>query len=173
MPQQGSRPLLMPQQGSRPLLFKSSATEQPAGLSPMLSVTSSPSLQHATQAQLLFSPQSQKTLSLALCSPSQVGFRTGKIVVVSSHSKEIAEEIHQGQYLDLLTDMAYSAAQGRVAMAGGNCVRVMDVSGTDYQEIKGDAIDLDTSMTVEQVRGAGACRRRGTMEGADGKGRWG
>lgn len=96
-----------------------------------------------------------------------MGFRTGKIVVVSSHSKEIAEEIHQGQYLDLLTDMAYSAAQGRVAMAGGNCVRVMDVSGTDYQEIKGDAIDLDTSMTVEQVRGAGN-RGRGGGGGEEG-----
>ena len=97
-----------------------------------------------------------------------MGFRTGKIVVVSSHSKEIAEEIHQGQYLDLLTDMAYSAAQGRVAMAGGNCVRVMDVSGTDYQEIKGDAIDLDTSMKVEQVRGA-------ESRGGEGKGgrKWG
>ena len=42
---------------------------------------------------------------LTLCHPSL------QIVVVSSHSREIAEEVHQATYLDALTDMAYSAAQ--------------------------------------------------------------
>jgi hypothetical protein len=42
---------------------------------------------------------------------------------VSSHSREIAEEVHQAQYLEVLTDMAYSQAQGRIAVAGSNrCV---------------------------------------------------
>eukprot|EP00955_Chlamydomonas_euryale_P088916 364424-Chlamydomonas_euryale.AAC.5 len=40
-----------------------------------------------------------------------VGFRTGKVVVVSSHSREIAEEVHQATLLDVLTDAAYSQAQ--------------------------------------------------------------
>lgn len=80
-----------------------------------------------------------------------VGFRSGKVVVVSTHSREIAEEVHQAQYLEVLTDMAYSAAQGRIALAGSNSVRIMDVSGTDYSEIKGDAIDLEPNMHVEQV----------------------
>ncbi|GAX77949.1 hypothetical protein CEUSTIGMA_g5391.t1 [Chlamydomonas eustigma] len=80
-----------------------------------------------------------------------VGFRTGKVVVVSSHSREIAEEIHQAMYLDALSDMAYSPAQGRIALGGSHCVRIMDVSGTDYHEVKADAIDLDPSLQVTKV----------------------
>lgn len=34
-----------------------------------------------------------------------------QVVVVSSHSREIAEEVHQAAYLDTLSDMSYSAAQ--------------------------------------------------------------
>ncbi|KAG1674427.1 hypothetical protein FOA52_012954 [Chlamydomonas sp. UWO 241] len=80
-----------------------------------------------------------------------VGFRTGKVVVVSSHSREIAEEVHQAQYLEVLTDMAYSQAQGRIAVAGSNSVRIMDVSGSEYSEVKSDALDLDPGVQVEQV----------------------
>lgn len=80
-----------------------------------------------------------------------VGFRSGKVVVVSSHSKEIAEEVHQGSYLEVLTDISYSQAQGRIVLAGSNSVRILDVSGSDYAEVKGDALDLEPHMQVEQV----------------------
>jgi len=80
-----------------------------------------------------------------------VGFRTGKVVVVSSHSREIAEEVHQATLLDVLTDAAYSQAQGRIAVAGSNSVRIMDVTGSEYSEVKSDAIDLDPGLQIEQV----------------------
>ncbi|MEW5304579.1 MAG: hypothetical protein WDW36_007181 [Sanguina aurantia] len=80
-----------------------------------------------------------------------VGFRNGYIVVVSSHSREISEEVHSGRYLDLLTDVAYSPALGRIALAGSSSIRVVDASGTDYTEVKSNAIDLDPHQLVEKV----------------------
>ena len=40
-----------------------------------------------------------------------IAFFPIQVVVVSSHSREIAEEVHQATYLDTLADMSYSAAQ--------------------------------------------------------------
>jgi WD repeat-containing protein 19 len=42
-------------------------------------------------------------------------------------------------------------AQGRIALAGSNSIRIMDVSGTEYGEVKSDAIDLDPSLQIEKV----------------------
>lgn len=53
--------------------------------------------------------------------------------------------------MDTLTDVSFSAALGRVAMGGANCVRVLDASGSDYGEIKSDAVDLDPNQAVEKV----------------------
>mmetsp|Transcript_36982 Transcript_36982/g.82211 ORF Transcript_36982/g.82211 Transcript_36982/m.82211 type:complete len:1366 (+) Transcript_36982:300-4397(+) len=80
-----------------------------------------------------------------------VAFRSGQVVVVSSHAREIAEEIHSGKYLDVLADVSYSPSLGRVALVGSSCVRVMNASGTDFSEIKADAIDLDANITLDRV----------------------
>ncbi|KXZ49298.1 hypothetical protein GPECTOR_22g892 [Gonium pectorale] len=80
-----------------------------------------------------------------------LGFKNGFVVVVSSHSREISEEVHSGKYLDTLADVCHSAALGRIAVAGANCVRVLDTSGQDYNEIKSDAVDLDANQSVEKV----------------------
>lgn len=79
-----------------------------------------------------------------------LGFKNGYVVVVSSHSREISEEVHSGKYLDTLSDVAHCPALGRIAMGGANCVRVLD-SGNDYNEIKSDAVDLDANQAVEKV----------------------
>ncbi|GLC35581.1 hypothetical protein PLESTB_000191100 [Pleodorina starrii] len=80
-----------------------------------------------------------------------LGFKNGYVVVVSSHSREISEEVHSGKYLDTLADVCHSPALGRVAVAGANCVRILDSSGQDYNEIKSDAVDLDANQSVEKV----------------------
>ncbi|PNW73788.1 hypothetical protein CHLRE_13g572700v5 [Chlamydomonas reinhardtii] len=79
-----------------------------------------------------------------------LGYKNGYVAVVSSHSREISEEVHSGKYLDTLTDVTYCASLGRVAMAGANCVRVLDANA-DYNEIKGDAVDLDANQAIEKV----------------------
>ena len=58
---------------------------------------------------------------------------------------------HAGKFLDVLTDLAYSPALGRIAMGGSSCVRILDTSGNEYAEIKSDAIDLGPSETIEKV----------------------
>eukprot|EP00798_Chlamydomonas_sp_ICE-L_P012670 gene12669-15902_t len=80
-----------------------------------------------------------------------VGFKFGQIVVVSSHSREIGEEVHGGKYLDSLTDMAYCPALGRIAMGGNSSIRILDASGHEYMEVKSDAIDLSPNERVDKV----------------------
>ena len=47
----------------------------------------------------------------------------------------------------------HTPLQGRIALAGSNSIRIMDVSGTEYGEVKSDAIDLDPSLQIEKVEG--------------------
>lgn len=80
-----------------------------------------------------------------------VGFRSGNVVVVSTHSREISEEVHSGKYLDVLTDFAVCPALARIALAGANQVKLLDAAGTEYAEIRGDAIELDGNCVVDKV----------------------
>jgi hypothetical protein len=57
----------------------------------------------------------------------------------------------RSRYLDTLSDVCHSPALGRIAIAGANCVRILDSSGQDYNEIKSDAVDLDANQSVEKV----------------------
>lgn len=79
-----------------------------------------------------------------------IGFRQGQVVVVSSMSKELSAEVHSNKLLDVLSDMAYSPSLGRVAVGGGDMVRVLDV-GSAYGEIKSDAIELRSHQNVEKL----------------------
>lgn len=71
--------------------------------------------------------------------------------------------------------MTYCASLGRVAMAGANCVRVLDANA-DYNEIKGDAVDLDANQAIEKVGWTkdgqvSKLRRTRRRKGERGKGR--
>lgn len=54
--------------------------------------------------------------------------------------------MHSGKYLDVLSDVSYCASLGRLALGGASSVRVVDASGTDYGEVKGDSVELDPSV---------------------------
>ncbi len=41
--------------------------------------------------------------------------RSGQVVVVSSHTKEIAEEVFSAKVLDVLSDVAYRCGQAKVS----------------------------------------------------------
>jgi WD repeat-containing protein 19 len=47
------------------------------------------------------------------------------------------------QVLDVLSDAAYAPSLARIALAGSNSVRIMDASGSEFNEIKSDAVELD------------------------------
>eukprot|EP00879_Flechtneria_rotunda_P026426 GHRR01028175.1.p1 GENE.GHRR01028175.1~~GHRR01028175.1.p1 ORF type:complete len:731 (+),score=226.61 GHRR01028175.1:88-2280(+) len=79
-----------------------------------------------------------------------VGFRSGQVVVVSSLSKEVGEEVHTHKPLDLLTDMAYCQGLQRVAIGGGSRVKLVDV-GAEYGEVAGDGIELPPGHSVEKL----------------------
>lgn len=74
------------------------------------------------------------------------------MVVVSSHSREMAEEVYSSKPLDSLSDVSVSAALARVVLGGGYSIRLLDVSGSDFDEIKSDAIDLEGGMVRGWVR---------------------
>jgi hypothetical protein len=55
-----------------------------------------------------------------------------------------------GKYLDLLTDISFCPALNRVALGGGTSVKVVDC-GAEYNELKGDAVELDVGQSVEKL----------------------
>lgn len=58
-----------------------------------------------------------------------LGFRNGYLVIVSSHSREISEEVHSGKYLDILSDVAHCPANNKIALGGANSVRIVEAGG--------------------------------------------
>ncbi|GFH09592.1 WD_REPEATS_REGION domain-containing protein, partial [Haematococcus lacustris] len=80
-----------------------------------------------------------------------VAFKSGQVVVVSSLNSEISEEVFSSKVLDVLSDVAYAPSLGRIAVAGACNVRILDASGTEFTEVKADAIDLEPNQAVERV----------------------
>lgn len=80
-----------------------------------------------------------------------LGFGNGNVVIVSTHSREISEEVHSGKYLDVLTDVSVCPALARIALGGANQVKILDAGGVQYSEIKGDAIELDGGFRVDRL----------------------
>lgn len=79
-----------------------------------------------------------------------LGFRSGQVVVISSHSREVAEEVHSDKFLDTLVDVSFSPSAGRAVIGGGNQVKVIEVGG-DYGEVKSESIELAGAQEVHQV----------------------
>ncbi|GBF91989.1 hypothetical protein Rsub_04713 [Raphidocelis subcapitata] len=83
-----------------------------------------------------------------------VGFRGGRVVVVSSASSEAGTELHSGQHLDLLSDIAHCPALARIAIGGGSSVKVLDV-GSGVRELGGEAIEVPEGQLVDALGWSG------------------
>ncbi|GAQ81709.1 hypothetical protein KFL_000880240 [Klebsormidium nitens] len=82
-----------------------------------------------------------------------LGFSTGHIVIVSTHTKELSEEVHSAKILkDGVSDVAYCAALDRVATCGGNTVKFVDLRGLEFKEIKSDQLTLDAGAKCARVQ---------------------
>lgn len=67
-----------------------------------------------------------------------IGFSEGFVVVISTHMREIGEELFSGQFhKGSLDDIACSPVMQRAATAGGNVIKIIDMS--EWKEIKSDA----------------------------------
>ena len=73
-----------------------------------------------------------------------IGFSEGYLVVISTHMKEIGEELFSGWFhKDRLDDIAFSPVMQRAATAGGSQIKVVDM--TDWKEVKEDATSVDAA----------------------------
>jgi len=71
-----------------------------------------------------------------------IGFSEGYLVVISTHMKEIGEELFSGWFhKDQLDDIAFSPIMQRAATAGGSQIKVIDM--TDWKEVKEEATLID------------------------------
>lgn len=53
-----------------------------------------------------------------------IGFSSGYVLVISTHNKELSEEVHSEKYLrNTLTSVAYCESLDRAAVCGGNSVK--------------------------------------------------
>ena len=64
-----------------------------------------------------------------------IGFSNGFVVVISTHMKEIVEELFSGKFhKDRLDDVAFSESMQRAATSGGNIIKLIDVKG--WKEVR-------------------------------------
>mmetsp|Transcript_37661 Transcript_37661/g.118764 ORF Transcript_37661/g.118764 Transcript_37661/m.118764 type:complete len:1376 (+) Transcript_37661:207-4334(+) len=81
-----------------------------------------------------------------------VGFQSGTVVIISTHNREMSEEVHSGRYHhDVLNDLAYSPALNRAASVGGNVLKVLDLMGTDIKELKSDCVEFPGGVVLDRV----------------------
>lgn len=73
-----------------------------------------------------------------------IGFSEGWMVVISTHMREIGEELFSGRFhKETLDDIAFSQNIQRAATAGGNQIKLLDMSS--WKELPEDAVQLDPS----------------------------
>ncbi|KAL0039283.1 hypothetical protein WJX79_001413 [Trebouxia sp. C0005] len=78
-----------------------------------------------------------------------LGFSTGNLLVVSTHTKEIHEEVHSYKCLDCcIVDMAYCATLNKAVVAGGSSARVLDLTGAEIKDIPAEAVELPIGQAV-------------------------
>lgn len=80
-----------------------------------------------------------------------IGFQSGQVVVVSTHNREMSEEVYSGCYLTSnLVDIAVCSANNRAAIAGTRTVKVMEL-GSGFKELPGETITLPSGPSIDAV----------------------
>ncbi|GMH58387.1 hypothetical protein TrST_g1003 [Triparma strigata] len=75
-----------------------------------------------------------------------IGFSRGQVVALNTKENEVAEELWSGRvHSSSLFGMAYSDSLNRGATAGDGGIKIIDMQGGEYKELKGEAISMDTS----------------------------
>eukprot|EP00397_Hematodinium_sp_SG-2012_P002124 GEMP01002130.1.p1 GENE.GEMP01002130.1~~GEMP01002130.1.p1 ORF type:complete len:1334 (+),score=291.61 GEMP01002130.1:56-4057(+) len=94
-----------------------------------------------TPVELAFQPKYGNIVSYSWFGDGYLvlGFSAGYLVIISSHMREIQEELSSFRFHSkCLEAVAANDALSKVASAGDGCVKV--ISTTDWKEIKGDRI---------------------------------
>ncbi|KAI0219650.1 WD repeat-containing protein 19 [Lamellibrachia satsuma] len=79
-----------------------------------------------------------------------IGFSHGFFVVVSTHMKEIGQELFQARnHKDNLTSIAISLSLNKAASAGDNCVKIHDLS--DLKEMHA-IVTLDDERSLDRIK---------------------
>ncbi|KAK3285957.1 hypothetical protein CYMTET_6459 [Cymbomonas tetramitiformis] len=82
-----------------------------------------------------------------------IGFQSGFVVVISTHNKEMSEEVHSARYhKDVLSDVAYCGALDRAATCGGNLIKIIDMVGQECNEIKSDSIEFESNVVLDKLQ---------------------
>ncbi|XP_076446829.1 WD repeat-containing protein 19-like isoform X2 [Babylonia areolata] len=78
-----------------------------------------------------------------------IGFAQGYFVVISTHMKEIGQELFQARnHKNRLTDIAVSSALGKAASAGDNCVKIHDLA--EFKEMYA-IITLEDERSLDHI----------------------
>ena len=78
------------------------------------------------------------------------GFESGWVVVLSTHNREIQEELHCQKMFNngTLDKMAYCREISRAAVSCGPSVKLVDVSEGKFAELTGDKLDFANNCEV-------------------------
>ena len=79
-----------------------------------------------------------------------IGFETGWVVVLSTHNREISEELHSEKMFThgALEKMAYCSEISRAAVSCGSTVKLVDVAGGQFNELQGDKLEVGLDQTI-------------------------
>lgn len=79
-----------------------------------------------------------------------IGFETGYVVVLSTHNREMQEELHSSQLFTTgaLEKMSYCREISRVAASCGPTVKIVDVANGQFNELLSDKLEFDNKCEV-------------------------
>ncbi|KAL8576385.1 hypothetical protein ACOMHN_048952 [Nucella lapillus] len=78
-----------------------------------------------------------------------IGFANGYFIVISTHMKEIGQELFQARnHKNRLNDIAISISLGKAASAGDNCIKIHDL--TEFKDMYA-IITLDDERTLDRM----------------------
>jgi WD repeat-containing protein 19 len=71
-----------------------------------------------------------------------IGFRSGHLVIISTHKSEIGQELSASKMADDISKVAYCEVLNKGACIGGNEVRCFDLSAISLDATKSDRVEL-------------------------------
>lgn len=93
-----------------------------------------------------------------------IGFSEGFLVVISTHMREIGEELFSGQFHKTqLSCLAYSNILQRTATSGDGGIKIVDMS--EWKEVQGDSLALDDPVSSMAYTNDGQILTIGTTSG--------